>query len=175
MWSNGEGKLTWARRHPRPLIVAHVRSSLPVSARRCLCPRVVACVRSRSWAVVFVRERSPLFVGGRFGSLAVVCVSVRPSVFVGIRFRGWSPSFVGGGFHVWALVFARGRSPSFVGELAVGAVWWWVVGGWWWVLVAVRGGGEVGVVVSCRRVHLINEYNERRPMSSFVVWLPRRS
>ena len=174
MWSNGEGKLTWARRRPCPLIVAHVRLSLPVSVRCCPCPGVVAGVR----ALLPVSARCCLrlftFVGSHFRSLAVF-VHTRPSLFVGVRFRGWSPSFMGGRFCVWALVFTRGQSPSFVGELAVGAVWWWVVGGWWWVLVAVRGGGEVGVVVSCRCVHLINEYDERRPMSSFVVWLPCRS
>ena len=50
-----------ACRCPCPLVVACVHMSLPVSARHCLCLQVVACglqvvprICSRSWAVIFV-------------------------------------------------------------------------------------------------------------------------
>ena len=135
------------------LIVAHVCSLLPMSTCRCLCLHVVAHVGSHLWAVIFVCEWSPLFVGSRFHSRAVVFVHTQSLLFVGIHFHGLSPSFVGGGLCLWVLVFTCGQSPSFVGNLAVGVVWWWAVGGWWWVLIAVHGGGEVGVVMLCHHVH----------------------
>ena len=122
-WGNREGKLTWAHPHPCPLIVAHVWLSLPMSACHCLCPRVVACICSHSWAVVFICECSPLLMGGRFRSCTVVFVHMQSLLFIGIHFCGWLPLFVGGGLCLWALVFAHGWLPSFMGGLAVGAVW----------------------------------------------------
>ena len=44
------------------LVVAHVRSSSSMPAHRCSCPCIVACVRSRLWAVVFVHARSSSFM-----------------------------------------------------------------------------------------------------------------
>ena len=91
VWSNGEGKLTWGRRCPCPLVVAHAPSSLLVSARRC--------------------PRPFMFVGGRFHPRAVVFVHalVRGRLSSRVPF---SPRRHVNGWWCWALAAARGAGPS---------------------------------------------------------------
>ncbi|EDR06765.1 uncharacterized protein LACBIDRAFT_299625 [Laccaria bicolor S238N-H82] len=150
---------------------------------------VIACVRSGSrfrwWAVTFVCGWLSTFVGGSPSSCSwagrprLVRGRVALILFVGARGRSrrWSYLFVDVGGSSWSLVGARGR--------------WWalvVVGGRSQSLVVVRGCSSSSVVHhphlhpssssflgqslwSARR----NKDDQRRPLSSFVVRLPRRS
>ena len=115
---------------------------------------ISARVRSRSWAVVFIRACSLSLVRVRFHSRVV--------------------AFVGGGWlHLCAFAFVRGLSHSFLGGLErsrsflsvrvvfvggrdVGEVWWWwAVGGWWWWLLLVAVHGVIVWLV------VVNEDDER--------------
>ena len=121
--SNGggrEGDLTWA------------------------CHLIIACVHSRSWAVVFIRACSSALMCIRFCSWAVAFV------------RGGWPSFVGTRVRIrvcsWAVRFVPECSCLFVGGRDVDEVWWWwAIGGWWWWLLLVAVVWWRGRVVGCRK------------------------
>ena len=115
MWSNGEGKLTWARHCLCPLIVAHVRLSLPVSAHRCPCPGVIACIRVSLPTSVHIHGWSFSFASGPLCSWAVVFVHSRLSSFMRGHHCLWVFSFVGGCLHSWAVGFVCGRLSSLYG------------------------------------------------------------
>ena len=68
---------------PPGVVVARVRSSSPMPPRRCLCPRVVARVCSRSWAVVFVHARSSSFMRSFVGACRRACRSRLVAVSMG--------------------------------------------------------------------------------------------
>ena len=160
-----EGELTWARHCPCPFTF--------VGRGLCSC------------AFIFVRRRSSLFVHVRLHSCAFIFI------------RRLSHSFMGGGIRSWAVAFVRGWSRSF---LSVHVCSWavvtlarygggrplasgggcssWPGGGcssWpgggcssWPFMVELRGGGVGWLVV-------VNRDDERQCMSSFIVWLPRRT
>ena len=91
VWSNGEGKLTWARRRPCSLVVIHACLSLLVSAH--CCPRPFT------------------FVGGRFRPHAVVFVHrlIRGCLSSHMPF---SPHRSVNGWWCWAFAAACGAGPS---------------------------------------------------------------
>ena len=139
---------------------AHLGSSLPVSVH--ICGR--SSVHSSSLMRVRFRSRG----------VAFVC--------------GGGHSFVGGRVRSWVVAFVLERSGLFVGGCDIGEVWWWwAVGRWSWswpgggcsswpgggcsswpFMVELHGGGVGWLVV-------VNEDDEQRHASSFVVWLLRRT
>ena len=127
VWSNGEGKLTWAHCRPCPVVVVHACSSLLVSA--CHCPRPFTFMGSRfhPHAVVFIH----MLIRGRL----LLCVPFSPCPRVTL-------SMGGGAGHLRLLMVLGPCRHSWL------VVWSWrcVVVGWcrhhhhpWAGLLTVRG------------------------------------
>ena len=104
---------------PCPHIVACVCASWPVSACCCLCSCVVPCVRTLLLISMHCCPCPHM--------LPMVCTSFPTSVHV----HGQSFSFMsmGGSLHSWTVVFIQGHLSLFMGK---GRVWWWGAVGWWW-------------------------------------------
>ena len=125
-----------ARRCLHPRIVSHVCASLPLSPRRCPCPHIVARVRMLLPASIYI--------------------------------RGWSFSFVGMGGSLcwWAVVFIRGQWECGGGELLVG-------GGESSGLALTCGSVAVVVASWCQAVHVVVVASGASRGCRVVVWLPR--
>ena len=106
--SYGGGREWWGvmdRGSSPGLVVARVRSSSPMPPRRCSCPRVVARVRSRSWAVVFVHARWSSLTRSFVGACRRAC----RSRLVAVSRCQWVVVLgVCGCWWCWALVAIRG-------------------------------------------------------------------
>ena len=151
------GILTWARRCPCPRVVSRVHTLFPVSARRCLRPRVSACVCA-SLPTSTCHCPCPRIVARVHTSLPVsACRCPRPFSFVG----------VGGSLCWWAVVFIHGQWQCGGGEPLVG-------GGESSGLALTCGSVAVVVVSWCQAVRVAVVALGASRGCRVVVWLPRR-
>ena len=155
----------------------HLGSSLPMSARRFLCPCVFSRVHA-SFPMSARRCPHPHIVSHVCASLPlsprhcpcphiVACVHVL--LPASIYIRGWSFSFVGVGGSLcwWAVVFIRGQWECGGGEPLVG-------GGESSGLALTCGSVAVVVASWCQAVHVVVVASGASRGCRVVVWLPRR-